>query len=458
MIHFEHSPRVDEIRAYLDRHVELAPGTKIQYGHPSPRFWEDWEGDQDGWEARRSERSLALYLHIPFCPPTDPPACGFCLFSREDFSGYPLIQKYVDYLEREIDTVGPRFGGVELGSLYFGGGTPNLLKPEEIRRLFAAVKRHFRIGPETEVTFEGYPSLFTRDRLEALLECGVTRISVGAQQLDPVLVAYSGRKQEASQVEAVVRFAKQNGIRCNVDLITGWFDQTAEHVIEDVETLAEWGASGIVNHPLTLAGDSPFGRRREELPDNRQMCETFLAARERMLALGYRSDSYTDYSRDEYPVVRYLEMYRRILDTDRLGLGAAANSVLAGDREAPGVTFVNASSTGEYYARLDEGKGATVSGFSFAEHDLQLLYVLKGLEGAPWLTAGDYRARFDGDLRTDWMPWWEALEERGWLEWVGDDPRLKGDGVFFTAMVQRALSEPRNAQLRRESELSPTVS
>lgn len=443
-----------EIRAYLDEHERLAPGTKIQYGHPSPRFWHAWDRPLDELvEPLRRERPLSLYLHVPFCPPTDPPACGFCLFAREDFRSHEVVAAYCRDLLAELEQMAAALGDRRtLYSVYFGGGTPNLMRPEEIVAAMDSVRRCFDLDERTEVTFEGYPTLFTPERLEACLAAGVTRISVGVQQLDPRLLRFSGRRHEPEDTRAVVEFCRRHGLRCSVDLITGWFEQTADDVVGDVEQLAAWGVTGIVNHPLTLAGDSPFGRRAAELPDQDVQCEAFLAARRRMLELGFRADSYTDYARREVSVVRYLHAYRNLLDHDRVGVGYGANSLLAGTMEEPGRTWVNVADLDLYGRRVRARRAAVASGFAFTAEDLQLLYVLKGLEGEPYLRADAYAERFGGDLARDFAPWWEVLTERGWLEWRDGGPRLIGRGVFYTAMVQRCLSEPRNRVLRAASQ------
>src|SRR4051812_2494887 len=120
------------IRRYLSSRLEQQSGTKIQYGHPSPRFWRPWAPSLEEVARLRSpDRRLFLYVHIPFCPQTDPPACGFCLFAREDYSGYPAVTRYLETLRRELDILARAFAGEELACVYFGGGTPNVLKAED---------------------------------------------------------------------------------------------------------------------------------------------------------------------------------------------------------------------------------------------------------------------------------------------------------------------------------------
>lgn len=439
------------VAAYLDEHIGREPGTKIQYGHPSPRFWRPGRASLTELLAPVDvQRPLNLYLHIPFCPPTDPEACGFCLFAREDYHSYQHVEAYLSDLYAELHCVAAQLGRRTLRTLYFGGGTPNILNEASIREVFVRLHDAFDIPAACETTFEGTPGLFTPGRLEALAEVGVTRISVGAQTLKAHLIKYSGRTQRSEHIQRTVEFCRARGIQCSVDLITGWFEQTPQDVVDDIRTLHEWGVSGIVNHPLTLGGDSEFARRKHELPRTEVTRDAFMAGRETMLDLGYRADGYTDYCRSDLAPVQFLEMYRDILHNDRVGIGYGANSLLSGTPSNPGHTFKNIIGRDSYHARIVAGGSCADAMFPFAPIDLQLIYVLKGLEGCPYLDSSAYAAEFGRDLARDFAPWWEALTDRGWLAWNDGKPRLVGEGIFYTSEVQRCLSEPRNATLRRD--------
>ncbi|MBM4344063.1 MAG: radical SAM protein [Deltaproteobacteria bacterium] len=447
-------PSAAEVAAYLDKHLSREPGTKIQYGHPSPRFWAVREAPQAALLAPMdSDKPLNLYLHIPFCPPTDPEACGFCLFAREDYHTYKAVDAYVADLLLEVCRVAQQVGRRSLRTLYFGGGTPNLLSEASIRQIFACLRHLFEFAPGCEISFEGTPGLFTPGRLEALHEVGVNRISVGAQVLKQHLIKYSGRTQRNEHIQRTVEFCRARGIHCSVDLITGWFEQTPADVVDDVRLLHAWGVDGIVNHPLTLGGDSVFAREKHNLPPVEVSRDAFLAGRATLLELGYRSDSYTDYCRADQRPVQFLEMYRDALHNDRLGVGYGANSLFAGTLDQPGHAYRNVSGREPYHARLEAGRSAVESIFDFNRVDLQLIYVLKGLEGCPWLDADAYARTFGSDLAVDFAPWWQVLADRGWLAWNDGHPRLQGDGIFYTSEVQRCLSEPRNAGLRRAARL-----
>jgi oxygen-independent coproporphyrinogen-3 oxidase len=449
------------VRRYLAEHREVQPGTKIQYGHPSPRFWKPMQMNTAEVRAlRQPGRPLFLYLHIPFCPKTDPPACGFCLFAREDFTGYPAVAKYLEYMHRELEMYAPYFQGEMVECVYFGGGTPNVLRPRDYETAMASVRQLFRIAPDAEVTLEGVPQLFDHERIAAMAEAGITRISVGAQQLKDELLKYSGRQQTAEQVLSTIEESHRLNLSVNVDLICGWFDQTEQDLEDDLRQLVPLAPESIVVHPLTLQGPSHFSQEKARLPATTETCRTFMRGRAFLEQHGYWGSSYTDYMLRTPPrgpeETKYLRFYRDFLRYDRLGVGYGANSLFAGTLAAPGATWRNIDQTNDYYEKLDAGTLPLLEGFAFSREDLHLLYVLKGLEGTPHLNAADYRAHFGSDLEADFRPYWEALREVSWLDTSADGVyRLVGDGIFYTPMIQRCLSEERNAELRAQA--SPQV-
>ncbi|MEZ4300783.1 MAG: radical SAM protein [Polyangiaceae bacterium] len=455
----ESAPRFDDpmdagaVRRYIEGHLGQQPGTKIQYGHPSPRFFRPYSPDPAAARAlRRRERPLFLYLHIPFCPPTDPPACGFCLFAREDMTSYSAVTDYLELLRRELDMYAGVFGGEELACVYVGGGTPNVLRAPEYGLLFGWIRERFRIAEGAEVTLEGVPQLFHEDRLAAMAEAGVTRVSVGAQQLDENLLRYSGRKNTREHVLTSIERSHALGMVVNVDLICGWFEQPEDGIARDVSAMLPHRPESIVVHPLTLAGQSSFSDARDLLASTDQTRRAFLAGRDFLTSNGYRGTSYTDYALLDPPrgpdEVQYLRYYREVLRYDRLGVGYGANSLFAGTPESPGCTFKNVASLDGYAAKVRAGKLPVDDGFSFAAADLSLLYVLKGLEGTPFLTAEGYRAAVGRDLLRDYGPALSVLEDMGWLRRSGAEYLVQGDGLFYMPVIQRCLSERRNSGLR----------
>src|SRR5581483_8795316 len=119
--------------------------------------------------------------HIPFCSAI----CNYCNFNRGLFDA-DLKTRYVDALLREIRQVrragtAERAGGAD--TIFFGGGTPSLLEPDEIARIIEACARAFDLAADSEITLEANPETVTEARLAAFRSAGVNRLSFGVQSL-----------------------------------------------------------------------------------------------------------------------------------------------------------------------------------------------------------------------------------------------------------------------------------
>jgi oxygen-independent coproporphyrinogen-3 oxidase len=118
---------------------------------------------------------LGLYLHIPFCSSI----CNYCNFNRGLFEP-GLKARYVEALETEILSASAK-APAHADTIYFGGGTPSLLEPDEIGRLIAACRLAFDVAPGAEITLETNPETSSRERMEHFRAAGVNRISFGVQ-------------------------------------------------------------------------------------------------------------------------------------------------------------------------------------------------------------------------------------------------------------------------------------
>ena len=145
-------------------------------------------------------KRINLYVGTPYCLPTEPDRCGFCLFPSEVYRDRHQLDRYLDYLRREGDLFRPYLGGSDLASIYFGGGTSNLYRADQYAVLMDVVRGVFDVPAGIEVTLEGIPQTFSHEKLAAMKACGINRISMGVQQLDDEMIRLSGRRQTAEQV------------------------------------------------------------------------------------------------------------------------------------------------------------------------------------------------------------------------------------------------------------------
>ena len=222
-----------------------------------------------GWlrEAGPSD-TLSLYVHVPFCHTL----CWYCGCHTTVTRSAGRITRYGAGLEREAETIAgllPAHGGVV--SLHLGGGTPSALGAEGLARLGATLRRYFAFRAGAEIAAELDPRTIEAPVVEALAAIGLTRASLGVQDISPAVQALIGRIQPAAQVEAGVRALRDAGVRgINMDLIYGLPGQGVAEVEASARFAADCGADrvavfGYAHVPWMKAHQKAI--RTEDLPD-----------------------------------------------------------------------------------------------------------------------------------------------------------------------------------------------
>ena len=205
---------------------------------------------------------LGLYISVPFCRTK----CSYCNFASDVFSK----SAYENYVARLLeDIANSRELASELGcalddtadSIYLGGGTPSILEAPQLLRIFAAVREQFAVTPEAEITVECAPGTLTPPLIETLLQCGVSRVSLGVQSFVDQEAQSVGRLHKRSTVLEEIGRLREAGLgNINIDLIAGLPHQTAESWAFSVsETIATGVPHGSV-YMLEVDEDSRLGR------------------------------------------------------------------------------------------------------------------------------------------------------------------------------------------------------
>jgi oxygen-independent coproporphyrinogen-3 oxidase len=174
----------------------------------------------------RQASGHGLYLHIPFCHQR----CHFCAFYLEIHHAR-AAETYVSSLVTEIRLHGQKspFGGKPLDSIYFGGGTPTTLTPQQLRELLSEARETFGVTREAEMTIEAHPESTTLEELSLLREAGFTRISFGAESMDQNELHQVGRPGSVLRTVEMCAAAREAGfINLNLDLMYGLPGQTIE--------------------------------------------------------------------------------------------------------------------------------------------------------------------------------------------------------------------------------------
>jgi oxygen-independent coproporphyrinogen-3 oxidase len=180
---------------------------------------------------------LSLYLHIPYCREL----CWFCGCHTKITRRYEPVTRYLDVLLREIDLVAGRLGRRQpVNQIHWGGGTPTILAPDDIRDLAGALEQHFDVLPEAEFAVEIDPRTVTSEDVRALAAAGVTRASLGVQDINPEVQRAINRWQPLAQTAKVISMLRAAGISAlNIDLMYGLPKQTIDHVEATVDAVLE---------------------------------------------------------------------------------------------------------------------------------------------------------------------------------------------------------------------------
>lgn len=164
---------------------------------------------------------LSLYLHIPFCSTK----CSYCAFNTYTHLEH-LIESFVGALVREVNIVGR---GQPLATIFFGGGTPSLLTPQQFEVVFNAIHTSFDVMPDAEISLEANPNDLDRPYLTALREVGFNRLSIGMQTVNPNELKLFSRRHDNDAVARAMSAARRAGFdNVNLDLIYGFPHQTME--------------------------------------------------------------------------------------------------------------------------------------------------------------------------------------------------------------------------------------
>ena len=170
-----------------------------------------------------------VYVHIPFCKSR----CKYC-----DFFSTTLLERREDYVQavlRELEERKDYLGTERVGTVYFGGGTPSMLSPEQIGTVLEGIRKRFVLESDAEVTLEANPQDVDAAKLEAWKQVGVNRLSMGVQTFGDAKLCAIGRRHNAEQAFAAVRAAKEAGFgNISIDLIYGLPGETMDEWKRDV--------------------------------------------------------------------------------------------------------------------------------------------------------------------------------------------------------------------------------
>ncbi len=208
-------------------------------------------------------RSFSLYVSVPFCPTR----CSYCSFVSQSIEKMAhIIPSYHALLLQELEETAKiaKQCGLRLETVYIGGGTPTTLSAEQLTALFQKIAECFDLSTVREYTVEaGRADTITKEKLEAIYNAGVTRISINPQTFSDSVLREIGRSHTAKQVLDAYQLAREVGFdNINMDIIAGLPTDTVESFRNTMDTLMRLDPENVTVHTLTLKRSSTLYQNR----------------------------------------------------------------------------------------------------------------------------------------------------------------------------------------------------
>ncbi len=380
-----------------------------KYSAPVPRYTSyptaphfdakvDNEQYRNWLNALENGAKLSLYVHIPYCDRL----CWFCACHTKHTLKYEPVVVYLEALYKEIEAVAKQVRpGVTVSALHFGGGSPTMLKPEDIIALTTYMRDKFEFAEDAEISVEMDPNDMDDARYDALAEIGMTRASLGVQDFEPKVQKTINRIQTFEQTKAVVDAVRARGVHSvNCDVLYGLPFQTFETLERTVRQIISLEPDRIA---LFGYAHVPWMKKHQTLipedalPDVDLRFAQARRAAELLEAAGYEAIGIDHFAKpgDSLAIAAREGRMRRNFQgyTDDAAdalIGFGASSI----GQFPQGYVQNMAATGEYQRMANEEGLAAVRGIALTDDDRLRAHVIERIMCDFALDFVDLKARY----------------------------------------------------------------
>jgi oxygen-independent coproporphyrinogen-3 oxidase len=404
---------------------------------------------------------LGLYLHIPWCTTR----CIYCDFNTYVDGEASLKTRYHAALRREIREAGAALGRPTLNTIFFGGGTPTTLPPDQLIELLETVKAAFELPPGAEITVEANPGTLSVDYLRALHQGGINRLSLGVQSFNDDELRFLSRLHDAEAARCAIEQARAAGFdNLSLDLIFNLPQQSLAQWQQNLQAALALNPAHLSLYALIVEPGTPLHRQVNQgqvpWPDDDLAADMYVYAVDTLAVAGYSHYEISNWARAngeaEWQTPSLASAHNLIYWRNQpyLGLGAGAYGTVNFPPShlptfqpfnlstfQPSRRWMNVKRPQTYIERIEAGAGL---GAACDEKSLEVIdletamaeHMLLGLrlvrEG---VSGGEFESRFGLSLQERYP---EAIThglERGLTEWIespaGPRLRLTREGRFL---------------------------
>ena len=405
-----------------------------KYDKPGPRYTSypttplfsgeftenEYEEEIINTNAKENFPDLSLYFHFPYCDTL----CYFCGCTMLVTHDREKIKKYNKHIKKEVDLILPRISrSRKVSQLHWGGGTPSYLTPDEIREVGVYVKERFNFAPDIEASVEIDPRDLTFEHMQAFAESGFNRVSMGVQDVNPVVQKAINRIQPMELTQSAVDWSRKLGFKSiNIDLIYGLPYQTKDTFSKTLDAVIELSPDrfAVFNYAHV-----PWMKKHQQvipseaLPGPEEKLKTLTMTIEKLTSAGYwyigmdhfaKPDDELSMAQKEKTLYRNFQGYSTKAGCDVYAFGMSAIS------QFTDIYAQNVKTVKEYSQRIEEGRLATHVGYRMTPDDhirkQTIMSLMCHLEIDKHLVSQRFNIDFD-DYFTDSINKLKPFEEDG---------------------------------------------
>ena len=344
-----------------------------------------------------------VYIHIPFCKSR----CSYCDFATDVFKNEETVERYVSALVKEVSNFRFQISDssknqkpktkIEVDTIYFGGGTPSLLKPEQLERILDSVFQKFPVDENAEITMEMNPATMTIETLKDYKSLGVNRASFGAQTFDDMELKRLGRRHTAQDVrETIELLRKANYENVSFDLIAGLPRQTLQDWKRNLTEALKLEPEHISLYLLEIHEGTPLAEqiktKRQPMPDEDLAGEMYLVMLEKLAAKNYGQYEISNFARPGF-ASRHNSKYW--LCEPVFAFGVSAHSFDGKDRR-----YSNERDTAKYVELIERNESPVVEINKLTNAQMAGEYAFLHLRRSEGINLMEFNEKFGHGFKT----------------------------------------------------------
>jgi oxygen-independent coproporphyrinogen-3 oxidase len=376
-----------------------------------------------------------VYIHIPFCRSR----CSYCDFATDVFKNDETVERYVKALISEITNYElqrpktqdqrPKF---KIDTIYFGGGTPSLLRPRQLEMILDAVREKFSVDENSEITMEMNPGSITLDALRDYKSLGVNRASFGAQTFDDAELKRLGRRHTASDVRETIDLLRKAGFEnVSFDLIAGLPRQSLNDWEKNLTEALRLSPEHISLYLLEIHEGTPLAEQirsnRQPLPDEELAGRMYELMLERLAAENYEQYEISNFARNGLRSRHNLKYWQF---APYYSFGVSAHSF-----DGIALRWSNERDTARYVKTIESGSSPIVETIELDEKARRAEYAFLRLRLNEGIDLREYEKKFGVRLNEEFAPDLKRLAEAGLIELTADNLRLSKKGMLYSNEV-----------------------